>query len=95
MSKLVVSPLLLVHLLWLLLQGRAEVLPSALKDCVDEKIIQTGKKYRKQPPNEMFSFHYGHQSLEVFNVLSPLDMKKLTFLRQCVEDMDGSFFLNR
>lgn len=62
------------------------------KDCVDIKAKD--KRFRKVV-NEMFAFHYGDQSIEVFNVLSQSDLKTIEYLRQCVETLDIELFWNR
>lgn len=71
----------------------SEVNTIILKECVENKIGD--KKYRKTPAHPTFAMHYGENSVEVFHVMSQLDMKRIEFLQACVREQDSSYFWNR
>ena len=66
---------------------------KGIEECVNLKMVD--KRYRRITPHDMFAFHYGDQSVEVFNVLSQREIKTVEFLRQCIELLNADLFLNR
>jgi len=66
---------------------------KGIEECVNLKMVD--KRYRRITPHDMFAFHYGDQSVEVFNVLSQREIKTVEFLRQCIELLNAELFLNR
>ena len=66
---------------------------GALRACVDQKIGD--KKYRKKTENPRFAFHYGQQSVEVFNAFSQFELKQIEYLRVCLIELDNSLFWDR
>jgi hypothetical protein len=64
-----------------------------IRECVkDEEVL--GRKI-KNVEGTIFNLHYGDPAVEVFNIVSSKDMRKLVYLNKCVKLEDSSLFEDR
>jgi len=73
------------------LSSLAALLPD-LQECV--KTLHGKKKYRKTT-DESFHFDFGDAAMEVLNVLSIAEMRRIRYLEACTRRVMPSMFVNR
>lgn len=76
-----------------LVHQEAELLEES-KKCVETKEI-SGRKYKRRVDEGPLSLDYGDPAIEVFHVLSLMDMKRIEYLQTCVSELEPELFADR
>jgi hypothetical protein len=62
-----------------------------IEECMLKK-ESTGKNLPKKTASDIFFLHYGDPAVEVFYTLSPADIKKIEYLKDCVKGEDNNLY---
>lgn len=76
-----------------LLRKEAELLEESRK-CVEEREA-SGRRYKRKTDERPFNIEFGDPAIEVFHVLSLMDMKRIEYLETCVKELEPELFMDR